>query len=82
MSFSPLDPPFEARVYATFARPRAMDTVGGTLARVEPVVAEVVSPYRVDLTQQHGFLHADILLNTRSIYFRPALGDRASQSNN
>lgn len=51
MSFSPLDPQFEARVRASFARQRAMDTIGATLARVEPGLVEVELPYRVDLTQ-------------------------------
>ena len=61
MSFSPLDPQFEARVRASFARQRAMDTIGATLARVEPGLVEVELPYRTDLTQQHGFLHAGIV---------------------
>ena len=61
MSFSPLDPQFEARVRASFARQRAIDTIGATLARVEPGLVEVELPYRVDLTQQHGFMHAGIV---------------------
>jgi len=61
MSFSPLDPQFEARVRASFARQRAMETIGATLSRVEPGVVEVALPYRADLTQQHGFLHAGIV---------------------
>ena len=55
MSFSPLDPQFEARVRASFARQRAMETIGATLGRVEPGVVEVALPYRADLTQQLGF---------------------------
>ena len=58
MSFSPLDLQFEARVRASFARQRAMETIGATLTRVEPGAVEVALPYRADLTQQHGFLHA------------------------
>ena len=61
MNFSPLDPQFEARVRASFARQRAMDTIGATLARVEPGIVEVALPYRAELTQQHGFLHAGIV---------------------
>ena len=61
MGFSPLDPQFEARVRASFARQPAMDTIGATLARVEPGIVEVALAYRVDLTQQHGFLHAGIV---------------------
>ena len=54
MSFSPLDPQFEARVRASFARQRAMETIGATLGRVEPGVVEVALTYRADLTQQQG----------------------------
>ena len=61
MNSSPLDPQFEARVRASFARQRAMDTIGATLARVEAGLVEVELPYRADLTQQHGFLHAGIV---------------------
>ncbi|HVE90417.1 MAG TPA: PaaI family thioesterase [Burkholderiaceae bacterium] len=61
MSFSPLDTQFEARVRTSFARQRAMDTIGATLARVEPGIVEVALTYRADLTQQHGFLHAGIV---------------------
>ena len=61
MSFAPLDPQFEARVRASFARQRAMETIGATLARVEPGLVEVELPYRADLTQQHGFMHAGIV---------------------
>ena len=61
MSFSPLDPQFDARVRASFARQRAMETIGATLSSVEPGVVEVALPYRADLSQQHGFLHAGIV---------------------
>ena len=61
MSLSPLDLQFEARVRASFVRQRAMNTIGATLARVEPGLVEVELPYRADLTQQHGFLHAGIV---------------------
>ncbi|HVG04689.1 MAG TPA: PaaI family thioesterase [Burkholderiaceae bacterium] len=38
-----------------------MDTIGATLARVQPGIVEVALTYRADLTQQHGFLHAGIV---------------------
>ena len=38
-----------------------METIGAVLTRVEPGVVEVALPYRADLTQQHGFLHAGIV---------------------
>ena len=61
MSISPLDPQFETRVRASFARQRAMETIGATLVRVEPGVVEITLPYRAELTQQHGFLHAGMV---------------------
>ena len=61
MTFSPLDPQFEGRVRASFARQRAMETIGAILTSVEPGIVEVALPYRADLTQQHGFLHAGIV---------------------
>ena len=51
---------FEARVRASFARQRVMETLGAVMTRVEPGSVEIVLPYRADLTQQHGFIHAGI----------------------
>jgi uncharacterized protein (TIGR00369 family) len=57
----PLDPAFAPRVRASFARQRLLATMGATLARVEPGEVEIHLPFREDLTQQHGFLHAGAL---------------------
>jgi uncharacterized protein (TIGR00369 family) len=38
-----------------------MQLIGASLRRVEPGVVEIVLPYREDLTQQHGFIHAGII---------------------
>jgi hypothetical protein len=54
MSYSAIDPHFEARVRASFARQRAMDTIGATLGRVEPGVVEVALPYRADEVVAYG----------------------------
>jgi uncharacterized protein (TIGR00369 family) len=59
--FDPRDPSYEARVRASFARQRAMHTIGARLVRVEPGEVEIEMPFRDDLTQQHGFLHAGIV---------------------
>jgi uncharacterized protein (TIGR00369 family) len=59
--FDPRDPSFEARVRASFARQRAMHTIGARLVRVEPGEVELELAFREDLTQQHGFLHAGIV---------------------
>ncbi len=49
------------RVRADFARQRVMETIGARLARVEDGEVEIALPFRADLTQQHGFLHAGIV---------------------
>ena len=38
-----------------------MRLIGAELTRVEPGVVEITIPYRSDLTQQHGYLHAGIV---------------------
>lgn len=48
----------EARVRASFERQAFMATLGAELARVAPGEVDIRLPYRGDLTQQHGFLHA------------------------
>lgn len=57
----PRDPLYDARVRASFERQRAMQTIGARLVRVEPGEVELELPFREDLTQQHGFLHAGIV---------------------
>ena len=52
---------FEARVRASFARQRVMQTIGAALTRVEAGAVEIELPHRDDLTQQHGFVHAGVV---------------------
>src|SRR5688572_3108444 len=59
--FDPRDPAYDTRVRASFARQRAMQTIGARIVRVEPGEVELELPFREDLTQQHGFLHAGIV---------------------
>lgn len=59
--FEPEDPDFESRVRESFVRQRVMETLGARLTHVGPGVADIELPFRLDLTQQHGFLHAGIL---------------------
>lgn len=64
MEFSPqptAEGDFEARVRASFARQKAMVTIGAELTSVTPGVIEIELPYDEALTQQHGFLHAGII---------------------
>jgi uncharacterized protein (TIGR00369 family) len=55
------DTNFEARVRESFARQRVMETIGARLVRVAPGEVEIELPFREDLTQQHGYLHAGIV---------------------
>ena len=55
------DPGFEARVRASFARQAVMHTIGAELAHVAPGEVDVRLPFRDDLAQQHGFLHAGVV---------------------
>ena len=52
------DADFAARVRTSFARHRAMSTLGISLRRVDAGEVELEMPYSVDFCQQHGFLHA------------------------
>jgi uncharacterized protein (TIGR00369 family) len=61
MTLEPRDPNFEQRVRASFARQAAMRMLGVTMERVVPGEVELALPFRADLTQQHGFLHAGIV---------------------
>jgi len=54
------DPEWEERVRASFVRQRFMATLGARLARLEPGLCEIELDYRLDLTQQHGYLHAAV----------------------
>lgn len=61
MSHALQNPDFERLVRDSFDKQRAMRTLGALLARVEPGAVEIHLPYREDLTQQHGFLHAGVV---------------------
>ena len=60
-AFEPRDPGWEARVRASFARQTVMTTIGARLGRVAPGALDIELPFRADLCQQHGFLHAGIV---------------------
>ena len=59
--FEPQDPGFAERVRASFAQQGAMHTIGATLARVAAGHVVIELPWRQELTQQHGFLHAGMV---------------------
>ena len=52
------DPNFEARVRDSFARQRMMRLLGAELTTVLPGQIEIILPFRGELTQQHGYVHA------------------------
>jgi uncharacterized protein (TIGR00369 family) len=58
---TPEDPNYAERVRASFGRQRAMVLLGANLRTVEPGQTEIVLPYREELSQQHGFVHAGIV---------------------
>jgi uncharacterized protein (TIGR00369 family) len=55
------DPNYEARVRASFAKQQFMATLGASLTTVQPGEVSIELPFRADLTQQHGFLHAGVV---------------------
>jgi len=59
--FEPINPHFEQAVRDSFAAQALMSTIGARLERVAAGEIEIRVPYRVDLTQQHGFLHAGVV---------------------
>jgi uncharacterized protein (TIGR00369 family) len=61
MNDQPQDVKFEARVRASFERQAFMRTLGARLTVVEPGQVSLELPFRADLTQQHGFLHAGVI---------------------
>jgi uncharacterized protein (TIGR00369 family) len=55
------NPAFAEEIRQSFAKQTIMDLIGASLTRVEPGVVEITLPYRADLTQQHGYVHAGIV---------------------
>jgi uncharacterized protein (TIGR00369 family) len=58
---NPLNPSFARDVADSFARQPIMKLIGARLSLVEPGVVEITLPYRADLLQQNGHLHAGII---------------------
>ena len=57
----PLNSSFAADVERSFARQPIMNLLGARLTLVEPGVVEITLPYRADLAQQHGYVHAGVV---------------------
>ena len=59
--YEPQTPRFEERVRESFSRQRLMQTIDARIQRVLPGEVVIELPFRGDLTQQHGYLHAGII---------------------
>jgi uncharacterized protein (TIGR00369 family) len=59
--FSPVDPDFERRTRASFARQGIMAHLGASLDEVRPGCVRISLPFRAELSQQHGFFHAGVI---------------------
>lgn len=61
MELEARNPSFAEEVRKSFAAQSIMQLIGAELAVIEPGVVEIALPYRRDLTQQDGYLHAGII---------------------
>ena len=61
MPHQPRNPAFAEEIKQSFAKQTIMGLIGAELSCVEPGVIEITLPYRADLAQQHGYLHAGIV---------------------
>jgi len=61
MKLQASNPAFAEEVRRSFAKQAIMGLIGGELTNVEPGVVEITLPYRPDLTQQDGYVHAGII---------------------
>lgn len=52
---------FDERVRSSFAKQTVMNLIGAELVKILPGEVEILLPFRHELTQQHGFLHAGIV---------------------
>jgi uncharacterized protein (TIGR00369 family) len=55
------NPAFVEQIKDSFAKQTIMGLIGAELTRVQPGVIEIALPYRADLAQQHGYIHAGII---------------------
>src|SRR5262245_16217562 len=58
---APADPAFAQRCRESFGRQKAMGLIGAGLSLVEPGHVEIELPWRVELTQQKGYVHGGIV---------------------
>jgi uncharacterized protein (TIGR00369 family) len=61
MALIPSTEDFAVRTRASFERQAVMRLMGARLAHVAAGAIDIELPFRADLTQQHGFLHAGVV---------------------
>jgi uncharacterized protein (TIGR00369 family) len=59
--WAPANRDYAARVRASFAQQGAMRLIGARMTELRPGYCAIELPYRDDLTQQHGYVHAGIV---------------------
>ena len=52
---------FALRIRDNFSQQQFMKTLGASLTSITPGAVEITVPFRPDLTQQNGFLHAGVI---------------------
>lgn len=61
MTRQPSNPGFTEDIQLSFAKQTVMSLIGAELGQIEPGLVEIGIPYRADLAQQDGYLHAGII---------------------
>ncbi|MBX7170387.1 MAG: PaaI family thioesterase [Pyrinomonadaceae bacterium] len=61
MKFTPKDENFVEKVRTSFSAQSVMKLIGAEITRIEAGAVDIELPYRKDLTQQNGFVHAGII---------------------
>lgn len=61
MPHQPRNPAFAEQIAESFSKQTLLTLFGATLSRIEPGIVEITLPYRADLGQQHGYLHAGVV---------------------
>jgi uncharacterized protein (TIGR00369 family) len=61
MSHEPRNPAFANAIRESFGQQTMMSLIGAELTRVEPGIVEISIPYRSDMAQQNGFVHAGVV---------------------
>ena len=61
LQFEPNNADYKERVIESFDRQGVMKTIKASIVAVRPGEVELEFPYQLNLTQQHGFIHAGIV---------------------